>query len=234
MRYSRREIRNIRVGTRRAYFLIFASILLLLFLVFFGMPAILNMAGIISNLRPRQRQTETGSKITPTTPRLVQEFDATRSSQIKISGVADPKVTIELFQNDDSTGSTLTNESGQFNFEVSLKKGTNRFQAQAVNDSGAKSDKSIIYQVSLLAQPPKLEVNSPKDGDTVKDSPINLTGTTDPEVAITVNDRLAIVGGNGNFSYRLNLTNGDNKIKITATDPAGNQTTQEITIKYNP
>ena len=66
----------------------------------------------------------------------------------------------------------------------------------------------------------------------MKSQNISVSGATDPGDSVSVNDRLAIVDKDGNFSYSLDLNSGDNKIKVVSSDPAGNQTTKELTVKY--
>jgi len=204
-------------------------VLLILFAVF-GFPAILNLAATVSNFgRKNQNVIEKG--VAPTIPRLAQSFDATSSAKVTLSGIADPKVTVEAFQDDNLLGNTVSGDDGKFNFDVTLSKGDNLFVFQATSDSGVKSKKTEVYKISYSNSPPKLEISGPKDGDKFKDSQISISGKTDPGVSVAVNDRLAITSSDGNFNYSLNLNSGDNKIRVVATDRAGNQTTKEITVK---
>lgn len=201
--------------------------------ILYGFPAILNLTAGISGLR-RSNTTVVDKGVAPATPRLAEDFDATNSASIKLSGIADPKVTVELWQNDASVDTTVVGDEGKFSFDVSLKKGDNLFAVQATSEQGVKSEKSEIYKISYLNSNPKIEITSPKDGDTVKDSPVSISGKSDSGVTVTINDRLAIVRSDGSFTGNLSLSNGDNKVKVVITDRAGNQTTREITIKYQP
>lgn len=169
----------------------------------------------------------------PTTPIFSQDFEATNSSQVTVSGVTDPKTNIELFQNDESKTTGISDDEGKFTFEVTLLKGENKFSAQAISEAGAKSPMSNPFSVTYLTEPPKLEISSPKDGETVSNQLTPITGITDKGVSITINDLFSIVDDKGNFSYGFNFSNGDNKIKVVATDAAGNKTTKEITVKFS-
>ncbi len=231
--YSRLARRSEFRTKRQSALLIIASVVILALFIIYGFPAILNLAGAIGNLRG-QKITTADKALPPMTPRFSQDFVATKSATITIHGVADSKISVEIFQNDRSLGTTLAKDDGSFSLDVDLSRGDNLFTAQAISESGQKSATSDPYKVTYLASPPKLDLSSPKDGDSFKDSPIVVLGTTDPNASVTVNDHLAIVTGSGSFSYNLTLTNGDNKVKIVATDQAGNQTTKEITVKYNP
>ena len=230
MQYSRLSRRYDRLTRERAYLLLGASALLLILFAVFGFPAILNLAATIRNFG-RNGQTKVDKGIAPNTPTLSQDFDATNSANIKITGVADPKITIELFQNDRSVDTTNSGSDGKFSFDVSLSKGDNLFTSQAISDTGVKSGKSKVYKVTLVAFAPKLEISNPHDGDKSKENQITVSGKTDPGATLTVNDRLAITSSDGSYSFVLNLSSGDNKIRVVATDKAGNQTTKEIIVR---
>lgn len=234
MHYSRLQRRNERLSLRQSYLLVAASLVILVLFVLFGFPAILNLAGTIGNLSGKKVTTTADRSLAPAVPQFSQDFEATKSAQITLNGVADGKVSVEIFQNERSLGVTLAKEDGSFSMDVDLSKGANIFTAIAISQTGQKSAVSDSYIVSFLSSPPKLEVTSPKDGDNLKDSQVTVLGKSDPNTNVTVNDHLAIVSGDGSFTYNFNLSNGDNKIKIVSTDKAGNQSTKEITVKYNP
>lgn len=210
-----------------------ASIILLLLVVVFGIPLVFGLTGTIISLKPKTNQVvEKG--LAPNAPQLSNDFEATNTATIKISGFADAKTTVQIIQNDLPGDTVVAKDDGKFEFEVDLKKGTNTFQAEAVSDKGVKSDKSQIYTISYLNTPPKLEIDTLKDGDNVKDNPLAISGQSDPNTTVTINDRLTISDSSGKFSYNYNLSNGDNKLKFISKDQAGNKTEKEITIKYNP
>lgn len=198
--------------------------------IFYGFPAILGLAGTLGDRFSQKNITSTGSPLAPATPRLSYDFEATKSAAIVISGVTDGKTTIEIFQNGRSQGTTVSDDDGKFTLDVDLSRGENVFIAMAVSESGVKSAPSDEYRVSFLNTPPKLEINSPKDGENLKDSQVTVSGKTDPNVGITVNDHLAIVSGDGYFNYTLTFGNGENKIKVVALDRAGNRTEKELKV----
>lgn len=206
-------------------------ILIILF-VLYGVPVVLGLSGTISNWRRSPVNPSVEKPVVPTAPKLSEDMIATSSARAVVRGVSDPKVTIELTQNGQLLTTVETLTDGTFSQDVSLEKGENKFSARAVNPTGEKSEVSNTYVLSYLSAQPKLDVQSPKDGDNTKTSPISISGQTDPGDSVTINDRLAIVNEDGKFNYAINLSNGDNKIKVVASDQAGNQTTKELTIKY--
>lgn len=212
-RYDRR-------AKRQTIFFLFLSLFLLILLIVYGLPALLNLTGFISNYK-KNSVTVVKKELIPTTPRLSEDLTATSSAKVKISGVADPKITVELFQNGASQGTMVAKEDGTFSFEIDLDTGENSFTVQAVSDSGEKSSLSAEYKISFLKSPPKLEAFAATDG--------TVSGKTDPGVTVSINDRLVVVDSAGKFSYQLSLKDGENKINVVATDPAGNQTKKELT-----
>lgn len=220
--YSRLERQQERSAKRQAGLLIVGSIVVLVLFIMYGFPAILNLTSVIGNLRGKKISSVTEKGVIPLVPRLAQDFEATKSAQMTLSGVADPKTAVEIFQNEKTLGTTVSKDNGLFSMEVDLSKGANIFTAVAISESGQKSSISDSYIVYFLNSPPKLEILSSKDGI--------ITGKSDANTTVTINDHQAIVKSDGSFSYSLNLNSGDNKIKIVATDRAGNQKVVELTL----
>jgi bacillopeptidase F len=118
---------------------------------------------------------------------------------------------------------------------VLLRRGKNEIKAKAVDSSGKKSDFSKEIRIEYKNKSPDLAISSPSDQQNISGSrQIRIEGKTDTGVQITVNDYWAIVDGEGNFSYLLNLQDGENKIKVVATDEAGNQKMSEIRVIFHP
>lgn len=223
MQYSSRLARRYERSTKRqSYLLLLGSFALLIIFIVFGFPAILNLTGKIGSMGKGNSILTVEKGLKPITPRLSQDFDATNSATIKLSGIADPKITVLLVQNSQSPVTTISGDDGVFNFTVGLTKGENIFTLQAVSETGVKSDKSKDYKISYIFTDPKLEITSSKDGI--------IIGKTDPNATVTVNDRLIIVKNDGNFTYTLSLSPGETKVKIVATDRAGNQKVVELTV----
>ena len=80
-------------------------------------------------------------------------------------------------------------------------------------------------------RPPKLKINWPEN---IIGEGFDLTGVTDPDSTIRINDDLIIVGANGNFQKKIQ-TGSDGEIKITveSKSPSGKTTVEEKTLKIN-
>jgi bacillopeptidase F len=182
------------------------------------------------------------SKPTPTPVALYQQpvldalMEATNSGKISVSGYSDPEVSVHIVINGDEQAKTLSDKDGKFIAKnISLNEGDNTITAYAKGDTG-ESSISEQQRVTYKKGEPKLDITSPKDGSTINSDSkqVEITGTTDPGNRVFVNNRISFVDTGGAFSYRMNLSDGDNTISVIARDVAGNEVKKELKIKYSP
>jgi cytoskeletal protein RodZ len=92
----------------------------------------------------------------------------------------------------------------------------------------------IIFAVYLTSEylkfnrPPRLEINWPEN---YSEKLIEISGITDPESTVKVNDSLVIVDANGNFKKSLEISTPEAKIVVEAKSPAGIVTKDEKVLK---
>ncbi len=219
-------------------FLSIAGIIVILFLlVKLGIPMLINFSLFLAGVKGgASNSQDTNSSTILLPPILNPTYTATNSATISVSGTAIAKQSIQLFLNDDQIDATDTKSDGSFSFNnIVLNQGQNIIKAKA--KTGDKtSEFSVPLTITYGNKAPTLTIDSPQNGQTFsKDNrTVNVSGKTDPDIRVTVNDFWAIVNDSGNYSYSLQLQNGDNTIKVLATDPAGNKTQQEIHVTYNP
>lgn len=91
----------------------------------------------------------------------------------------------------------------------------------------------LVFEYIKFNQPPKLKINWPLD-TVITNSTVSLTGTTDIEATIRINDDLIIVDNQGNFNKKIDLGEGENKITVESKSPSGKVTYEEKIIKYSP
>ena len=82
----------------------------------------------------------------------------------------------------------------------------------------------LIYQYWVLTGPPPLEISQPKDGQVSSEPAILIEGQTDPEATIAVGGQLVALDKGGQFSFRVPLNPGENKISVVATSKSGKTT----------
>lgn len=225
-----------RTKTRLVFSVV--GILAILFLVIrFGIPALINFSLFLASIKGNgAASTTTGSSqsiLLP--PTLNQPFTATNSGTIIVSGTSQANSTVELYVNNQLVHDTTVDDTGLFTFrDVSINPGSNTIQARAKTDK-AQSILSDPMIISYMNKQPSLTLDNPHNGDNISkdNNPITVSGKTDPDVKVTVNGFWATTDASGNYSYTLSLQNGDNQIKVIATDQASNTIEKDITVHYS-
>lgn len=228
--------RQLEKRTKKSIYLTFFGIIIILFLLYkFILPVFINLSLFLADIKAG-RETQNKDKEYVSPPFLDAQVSATNSAKISISGSGTYKDTIDLYINDEQVETIKVEKDNTFIFEdVSLKEGINEIKVQAERDR-QKSPFSDILNITYKSKEPTLEVSSPSDNQSFSkdEKSIEVKGKTDPGSKVTVNDFWAIVDANGNFSYTLNLKDGENKIKIISVDEAGNKKEKELKVTYSP
>lgn len=233
---SRLTRRAEKQSKKQLYIYIAGLVAFLIVIVNFG-PVIIGFIGnTLDTVYPKKLQTSIISDSSFQPPILDYIPSATPSSNITISGrVFYPDGEVEVFINDSLYKRLNVDENKTFIVENALlSEGENTIKARY--KKGTKtSDYSEEIKVSYIKNDPKLDINSPIDKATYSkaDQEITVTGSTDPENFVTINGFRAIVDSQGNFSYVLKLKNGDNPIKIEATNSVNRKSTKEISVSYS-
>jgi bacillopeptidase F len=239
MRRSRLN-KNFEKRTQRTTILSIIGILIILFLLFrFGIDALVNFSLFLSGNK-NQTGTQNSSQINyVTAPTLNPLAQATNSAQIIITGQSTKGYQVLLYVNNNNVDQVNADNNGNFVFKETLTSGDNQIEAKAEynNKQSAFSDTiDVVYKNS----PPTLDISTPSDGQGFNknqvntNNTINVTGKTDQGVSVTVNGFWAVVDDSNNFSYTLPLQNGDNQIKIVATDQAGNKVEKNLKVNFSP
>jgi len=228
--------RKLQKQTIKNLILSILGIILILFaLIKFGIPFLVNLSLFVSGQKTQtSTSNKTASFIPP--PILSSEYDATNSAQVKIKGSGSPNQVIDLYINGNLVDKTETNEDNSFSFETLLVPGENIINAKAITSDGKESNLSESLTITFKSATPSLEIKSPDEGQSFsKDqNTVEIKGTTDSHVRVTINNFWAVIDEGNNFSYSLVLKDGENEIKIVAQDPAGNKTEKTIKVTYSP
>lgn len=86
----------------------------------------------------------------------------------------------------------------------------------------------LYYEYQVYHSPPRLEVNWPDTGGSKN---LEITGTTDSESTVRVNQDLILVNPDGTFTTTVDLSKSGNKITVESRSPGGKTTLVEKT--YN-
>lgn len=118
-----------------------------------------------------------------------------------------------------------------FENEITLKPGVNSFVFWAEDVVGRRIE--LSNQIILDKTPPALTVTSPAQTSVVCGKEITVTGKTEAGCKIEVNGSPVTPTSKGDFTGVVKPNEeGPLDILVKSTDPAGNQTTQTISILY--
>ena len=117
---------------------------------------------------------------------------------------------------------------------LELTEGRNNVSATLVRGPTDESEQSPIVTWVLDLDPPKIKLESPKDGDNIETPEATIRGSTQANTTLIVRNEAngtsisTVASRDGAFEIQLPLVPGKNDIEITGTDPAGNQNTKKI------
>jgi len=217
-------------------------IFLLIIFVGFIFLAYIGITTFVKNLDKigiKQEESAGKTRVENIQPPLLSNIPRySKEKVINIEGYSVEKATVTLFKNGKKIKELETKDGGDFKFEnIILDTGNNEFYAIASNKE-RKSIPSSKLVISVDTQAPLLTIDSPKKDDEVSanksDELITVTGTTDPDVELNINGRLASVNDKGEFSVSINVKSGTNKLNAESTDLSGNKTKVEFdfTVKF--
>jgi hypothetical protein len=178
----------------------------------------------------------------------------TATTTVTVHDVTPPSVTISspvdgsLFNTgpitvsgtvDDDTATVLVNgiesavADGSFTaVEVVLQEGANVISATATDPAGNTATASI--SVTLDTTPASVAITSPVDGSFLNISPVTVSGTVDDVTATVLVNGIEATVTDGSFTaVEVVLQEGANVISATATDPAGNSATANISVTHD-
>lgn len=217
-------------------FLSFLGIAIILFLLFrYGIPLISDASFFFSRIisaGDNKGQIADEDKFVPV-PELDPIPRVTREQNIKVTGTSLSGLSVALYLNGSKDDEMEVSDDGTFEFNVMLTDGENILKAKSIKRE-KESEFSNTIIISYKKSGPELSIDSPKDGETVSwPNPYNVTGKTEQDITVTVNDFQAIISGD-TWSYSLTLKDGENEVKVVATDLAGNKTEKIIRVNYSP
>lgn len=155
---------------------------------------------------------------------------------LELNGAVIPKADVEI---------DLDSDGGvcycSYTPKTSLGNGEYEIKITAKDNDGNSAVATRDFEIDI--QKPGLSISSPSDNTVTSNSIIAVEGVVDDkngpiEVTIEVNNhqqaKFTVDNEDGSFSKDISLVGGNNAIKVSAKDRAGNvETVQIINIKYN-
>lgn len=237
---SRRSIKRLARKSQRNFILTLAVVGILIYsTINWVLPSFIGGVGFIKNIvKPSQKTfSQTSENATLAPPVLNIPYEATNTAEINIKGFGTPNSKVNLYIDDDLKQTVDTSNDGSFLVEkVPLNLGLNNIYGKTLDENGKESLPSKTIQLKFIYDKPNLTINEPEDGKIVQggDRKIRISGKTDPNVKIFINDNQIVVSQDGNFTSDQSLNDGDNIFLIKALDLASNATEVQRRVVYTP
>jgi len=163
----------------------------------------------------------------PPTLRLanLDETARVREANLTVEGLTDPDAVVQL-KGDPSL--IPVNAEGRFNLKRQLAEGSNLIELLATDPAGNVT--TVVREVILVTQPPEITISAPVNDQWTNENLVTISGAVPVGASLKVNGQEATVAEDGKFEREVILQEGDNTLRIEATDDVGNVTTQEIII----
>jgi flagellar hook assembly protein FlgD len=163
----------------------------------------------------------------PPNLRLVNldEVSRVREANLTVEGLTDSDAVVQ-FEGDPKI--IPVDGEGRFNIKRQLAEGSNIIQVTATDPAGNVA--AIAREVILVTRPPEVIISAPLDDQWTNERLIAVAGVIPPGTSLKVNGQEATVVEGGQFEREVILQEGDNVLRIEATDDVGNVATQEIIV----
>ncbi len=163
----------------------------------------------------------------PPTLRLanLDEVSRVREASLTIEGLTDPDAVVQLAGEPQMVP---VDADGRFSLKRQLAEGSNVIQVSATDPAGNVA--SLTREIILVTKPPEITIAAPANDLWTNESLIIVTGAVPKGASLKVNGQEATVGTDGQFEREVILQEGDNILRIEATDDVGNVTSQEIIV----
>lgn len=209
-------------------------IALFIFLLTYGLKFLLNASIFVGRLaNPENSQPSNKNH------NLISDVDiydiptATNSANIIVGGSVINFEKVEFYLNGDLVKETTLVSSDNFSEEIGdLKEGENEVFVIAKNKDQNDEKKSSTLTVLYKKDKPKLNIKEPQDNLKTNQQDLNISGETDKEIYIKINEFPVVVDAQGVFQTSVRLKDGENKIKIIAEDVAGNIEEKILNVTY--
>ncbi len=218
VKYERRQ------AVRSALLYLVLTALILFGITRFGTQVVTSITGFLTS---GKENTESVSDLVAP-PQIDTVPEITNQKTITVQGSAPSAQTVRLTLNGEKQD-IVSNSQARWSISFALHEGDNTVRAQVVDNQGNTSQETTA-SIFLDTVPPTVSSLIPDDGITKtgkKEQNLEISGQTEQDASVRVNDRIAVVNGQGQFKTQLQLTEGENVFTIIVTDRAGN-TTQEI------
>jgi hypothetical protein len=224
--------RYLKHKTKKTLYLLAIVIFLIIISFTLGFQIIIKGSVFIANLFNKSKTNEIQTTQVLSDIQINEIPESTNSSKIKISGIVSSVDNIIIFLNNQEEKRINVNKSNFETYIDNLKDGENKIYFVGESSKSKVRIKTEIYLVYLISEKPKIEISEPQDNSLTQRNEIKISGKTNPNVDLKINNLPAVVSNNGEFSQYIKLNEGKNEIIIKVTDLAGSTEEKKLTVTY--
>src|SRR3989337_529864 len=89
----------------------------------------------------------------------------------------------------------------------------------------------LAFQYKRFVSSPSLSVSEPKENQVISQRKVKVTGKTDSDATVKVNNQPVLIDSEGNFSVELEIFEGTKEIEVKATSRSGRESVVHRKIK---
>jgi hypothetical protein len=114
--------------------------------------------------------------------------------------------------------------------------GSYYWRVAALDKFGLPGERSETWRFNIRTDivPPYLAIAEPADAAVLRETPVVIRGTTEPDALLSFRGETLKVAADGSFETRIVPRQGINEIAISAVDPAGNRTERTRAFVHTP
>lgn len=236
---KRVSVRRARLEQQKAQRNLILSILLAVVIgvvfLFVAMPLIFQFAIDFA------RSNDTGLTFTDTIPPQRPAFqppeEYVNKSELELSGYTEANAEVRLIISGQTFATTTADENGEFSFKENLTEGEYTLLVEAADEAG-NVNASAEHPINVDLTKPTLSINTPEDGKVFtlrSEKVVKIEGILSEPGTVYVNGSFSLTDEEGVFTSSLSLSEGENEIKISGEDLAGNKSDEKvITVRYEP
>lgn len=117
---------------------------------------------------------------------------------------------------------------------LAVQPGTYFWRVAAIDPFGLPGQMSTVrrFEVRIDATPPFLQIDTPVPQAIIRKASTTVTGETEPDAVLTINDQPVEIGPDGAFTHVVEAREGENSVKVVTRDPAGNETVRKVEFSF--
>lgn len=219
---------------RRIYLLTGVLIIFMIFMYTVGLRLIIDGSLMLSGVNKNTKTIDNISNVNNDFSNLLVDHPptATNAASILLTGSVINFDQVEFYLNDEKIKNISPTEGNFSEIIEDLQKGNNEIYLIAKSSSDKRLKKSDVYDVIYKNEKPKLEITQPSDQTKTNQQEIIISGKTNSETYIRINNHPVVVDAKNEFHSSETLKEGENKFEIIAEDAIGNTETKQLTVTY--